>query len=158
MSCVRPSARAQLHAGAARAMLAERQEPATVVPHLLATEPANDEMVVEVLRVAAATAVEQGVADLAHSYLSRALSEPPPEDSLADVLAGLGQAEALGGRALEEACRHLEEAAEHTTDPAEHVSFGAGEEQGDRVIAASNATPVWVAWVQRSGVSVRRGP
>ena len=75
---LRPSARAQLHAGAARAMLAERQEPATVAPHLLATEPANDEMVVEVLRAAATTAFEQGVADLAHSYLSRALSEPPP--------------------------------------------------------------------------------
>jgi hypothetical protein len=77
---LRPSARAQLHARAAKAMLAERQQPAAVGPHLLATEPANDEMVVEVLRAAAATAFEQGAADLAHTYPSRALAEPPPRN------------------------------------------------------------------------------
>jgi DNA-binding CsgD family transcriptional regulator len=118
---LRPSARARLHAGAAKAMLVERQQPASVAPHLLATQPANDEAVVDVLRAAAASAFEQGAADLAHTYLTRALAEPPPEGSLADVLAGLGLAEALGGRALEEACRHLEEAAEHTAEPAQRV-------------------------------------
>jgi DNA-binding CsgD family transcriptional regulator len=102
-------------------MLAEGQPPARVAPHLLATEPANDDEAVRILRAAATTALDQGAADLAHTYLARALAEPPRGEARADVLASLGRAETLEGQALDQACGHLEEAAERTHDPAERA-------------------------------------
>jgi DNA-binding CsgD family transcriptional regulator len=113
-----PGTRARLHAQAAAALVAEGQPPARVAPHLLVTEPANRQRVVELLRRAASEALAQGAADLAQTYLERALAEPPDEDGLPDVLADLGLADATVGTDLGRASRHLEAAAEMTADPA----------------------------------------
>jgi DNA-binding CsgD family transcriptional regulator len=114
---LRPAARARLHARAAAALVAERQPAGQVAPHLLMTDAAGDQRTVGVLRIAAATAVAQGAADVAQTYLRRALEEPPDAGVRADVLADLGLAEALTGRELELAGEHLEEAARQTGDP-----------------------------------------
>ena len=80
------------------------------------TEPAGDEMTVRVLREGAAAAIGQGAADIAQTYLRRAVEEPPATEERATVLAELGLATALVGQDLERACEHLEASAVATTD------------------------------------------
>src|SRR5262249_57228003 len=77
----------------ARTVAADR-----VAAHRLATGPASDAWVVERLSAAAATARERGAAEVAASYLRRALAEPATPAERPELLRRLGVAEwAAGG-------------------------------------------------------------
>jgi DNA-binding CsgD family transcriptional regulator/tetratricopeptide (TPR) repeat protein len=79
-------ARGQEHRRAA-ALLAERGAAAErIASHLLAIDPAGDEWVVRTLYEAAETALDQGAAQSAVTYLRRARREPPPSSMANEVL------------------------------------------------------------------------
>jgi DNA-binding CsgD family transcriptional regulator len=105
------SARAELHARAARLLADSGAPPEVVASHLLAAEAVADAWVVETLRTAARISFTRGSPQLAASYLRRALAEPPPAQARADVLGELGTAEALSGDPA--GIGHLERALEH---------------------------------------------
>lgn len=67
--------------------------PERVAAHLLRTPPHGDAWAVAILREAARR--PRVTADVAVSYLGRALAEPPDDDARAQVLAELGAAETL---------------------------------------------------------------
>jgi DNA-binding CsgD family transcriptional regulator len=81
-----------------------------VAAHLLHVPPRARAAVVETLREAAQRASDEGAADVARSYLERALVEPPEAHQRADVLFELGSAELRSG--LPGALGHLREAHE----------------------------------------------
>lgn len=85
--------RADLHRQVAQ-LRANAEDPEQVAVHLLRTEPSADPRVVEILRAAAGQATERGAPDAAMRFLRRALAEPPAEGTRAEVLLGLGMAEA----------------------------------------------------------------
>ena len=103
-----PGERAGLHVAAARCLAAEGASPHHIAAHLLASDPAGDDWVVESLLSAARSAIANGAPDSAVAYLRRALSEPPPERLLPDVLLELGFAESYAGDP--QAAAHLEAA------------------------------------------------
>ena len=79
-----------------------------VAAHLLATGPAGDPWVVERLSAAADIAGERGAAEVAASYLRRALAEPAAPAARPALLRRLGVAEWAAGEPA--AIGHLEEA------------------------------------------------
>jgi DNA-binding CsgD family transcriptional regulator len=81
-----------------------------VAAHLLHVPPRARASVVATLREAAQRASDEGAADVARSYLERALVEPPDAHERADVLFELGSAELRSG--LPGALGHLREAHE----------------------------------------------
>ena len=85
-----------------------------VAAHLLATGPASDAWVVERLNSAATTARERGAAEVAASYLRRALAEPPTPAERPELLRRLGVAEWAAGEPA--AIGHLEEALNEARD------------------------------------------
>jgi DNA-binding CsgD family transcriptional regulator len=84
--------------------------PQRVAAHLLHVSPKGRAAVVATLRDAAARASGDGAAEVATSYLERALVEPPAEHQRANVLFELGSAELRAG--LPGALGHLREAHE----------------------------------------------
>ncbi|HET6353182.1 AAA family ATPase [Streptomyces sp.] len=89
---VAPSRRQELHAGAARFLLARVAAPDQVAHHVLHCAPGQP-FAPEVLRRAAAEASDAGAHDRAALYLRRALREPLTEEERAAVLCLLGEAE-----------------------------------------------------------------
>ena len=90
-------------------LLADGGAPAQrVAAHLLHVPPRGRASVVATLREAAQRASGEGAADVARSYLERALAEPPDEHQRADVLFELGSAELRSGQPG--ALGHLQEA------------------------------------------------
>ena len=87
-----------------------------VAAHLLATGPAGDPWVVKRLSTAADIAGERGAAEVAASYLRRALAEPAPEPERPPLLRRLGVAEWAAGEPT--AIGHLEEALNEARDAA----------------------------------------
>ena len=87
-----------------------------VAAHLLATGPASDAWVVERLSAAADTAWERGAAEVAASYLRRALTEPATPARRPELLRRLGVAEWAVGEPA--AIGHLEEALNEARDAA----------------------------------------
>jgi DNA-binding CsgD family transcriptional regulator len=86
------------HRRAAR-LLAEHGAPAErIAPHLLAVEPQADADVVEGLRAGAAAASARGAPDIAATYLSRAMAEPPAPGQRLAVLTELGSALGMANR------------------------------------------------------------
>jgi DNA-binding CsgD family transcriptional regulator len=85
-----------------------------VAAHLLATGPASDAWVVERLSAAAAIARERGAAEVAASYLRRALAEPATPAERPELLRRLGVAEWAAGEPV--AIGHLEEALNEACD------------------------------------------
>ncbi|MGN6177152.1 MAG: ATP-binding protein, partial [Streptosporangiaceae bacterium] len=79
-----------------------------VAAHLLATGPTGDAWVVERLSAAADTTWERGAAEVAASYLRRALAEPAPPAERPALLRRLGVADWAVGEPA--AIGHLEEA------------------------------------------------
>jgi DNA-binding CsgD family transcriptional regulator len=106
--------RAADHRRAGR-LLATDAPAERVASHLLATEPAHDEWVVDLLREAADAALARGAPDAAADYLRRAVAEPPPPPQRATLLHRLGSAEARAGEPG--AIDHLAAAVELADDP-----------------------------------------
>jgi DNA-binding CsgD family transcriptional regulator len=92
-----PGKRAGLHAAAARRLADQGASAHSVAAHLLATDPAGDDRVVDSLWAAARTAIANGAPDSAAAYLRRALAEPPSEPLRPDLLLELGFAESYAG-------------------------------------------------------------
>jgi DNA-binding CsgD family transcriptional regulator len=98
-----PAERSDSHLTAARILREASVAADQVAAHLMATEPAGEDWVVEVLREAAVDALASGAADLAVGYLRRAVREHPGGRRSAELLAELGRAEVAAGdaRAIE---------------------------------------------------------
>ena len=98
------------HERAAELLVEGGAGPERVAAHLLNVPPRARASVVATLREAARRASSEGAADVASSYLERALAEPPDAQQRADVLFELGSAELRSG--LPGALGHLQEAHE----------------------------------------------
>lgn len=103
-----PRHRASAHGRAARHLAEEAAPRENVAAHLLHTEPASDDRVVELLRDGGAIALDRGTPQQAVSYLRRALAEPPQREVRTRVLQELGAAELAAG--APEALPHLSDA------------------------------------------------
>jgi DNA-binding CsgD family transcriptional regulator len=110
-----PGRRSLMHRAAARLFAAEGASPDRVALHLLHTEPAGEQWVVEALRAAAASASIGGAPEQAAGYLRRALKEPAAASERAVVLHQLGAAELLARDPA--AADHLTRALDATEDP-----------------------------------------
>ena len=109
------SRRLFLHARAAEVLSRRNCTPEEVAAQLLATQPADQSWVVEILREAARRSLKLGDSAQAVAYLDRALAEPPADDRRAAVLSELGRAEARTG--APEAAWHLRTAMDLAPDP-----------------------------------------
>ena len=98
------------HERAAELLLESGAPTQRIGAHLLHVPPRARGWVVATLREAAERASDEGAADVASSYLRRALEEPPEPQLRADVLFELGSAELRSGSP--EALGHLREAHE----------------------------------------------
>ena len=105
------------HARAARLLADRRCAPEEIAAQLLETPPAGEEWVVDALREASVRALALGDSEVAVTYLTRALAEPPPDLRHAAMLAELGRAEARTG--APSAVEHLEQAIALALDPCE---------------------------------------
>jgi DNA-binding CsgD family transcriptional regulator len=114
------TARAAAHARVARTLTEENAPLDEVAAHLLLSEPAGRDDVVEILRRAAHAALRRGAPQSAAAYLRRALAEGGRSAHLA-LLQELGRAEALAGdlRGID----HLREAISLADDPAVRVGI-----------------------------------
>jgi DNA-binding CsgD family transcriptional regulator len=112
--------RSRMHLDAARFLTERGADRHRVASHLLATEPAGDPWIVEMLRAAAADAMAHGVADSAVGYLTRARSEQA-STSEGRLLRELGAAELFAGRHA--ALDHLREALSMVTDVRERAEI-----------------------------------
>jgi DNA-binding CsgD family transcriptional regulator len=110
-----PPEQSDLHASAARLLVAEDAGLGAVAVHLLATAPNGDRDAVTMLCDAARSAVTGGAPDTARALLRRALDEPPDAELRPRVLFDLGNAEHEIGDAA--APSHLREAGETADDP-----------------------------------------
>jgi DNA-binding CsgD family transcriptional regulator/tetratricopeptide (TPR) repeat protein len=118
-----PRRRARAHRDAARLLRRSGAAAERVASHLLAATPAGDLEVVDVLRDAARSATQEGAPDLAVRYLKRALGEPPPDESRAELLRELGAAEQSAGQ-FAAAAEDLRRALECTDDLATKIELG----------------------------------
>jgi len=101
-----PGERMQWHGRAAAVQLAAGAEPDRVAVHLLASGPRGDPQTVDVLRLAARTARQRGAADVAATYLRRALAEPPDATMTPELTLELGSS-ALAAGDIDTAVEHL---------------------------------------------------
>jgi DNA-binding CsgD family transcriptional regulator len=105
---ISPDRREDLHSEAAKLLLSERTDHDGACAHLLALGPGERSWVVDALRQGARVALSRGAPEVACSYLSRALSEPPADHLRVRVLCELALAEEhVGSQA---AIEHLREA------------------------------------------------
>jgi DNA-binding CsgD family transcriptional regulator len=110
-----PRERAQMHARAAHILTEKGASEERIAAQIVEAEPMGDPGRVELLRRVAADALARGAPASAAASLRRALLEPPPDASRADVLVELGSVEySLASR---EAVGHLTSAVELSTDP-----------------------------------------
>jgi DNA-binding CsgD family transcriptional regulator len=116
-----PGKRAGLHAAAARRLTDEGVSAHRIAAHLLATDPAGDDRVVESLLPAARAAIANGAPDSAVAYLRRALAEPPSGPLRPGLLLELGFAESYAGDP--QAPAHLTQALDTTTNATAQVSI-----------------------------------
>ncbi len=121
-----------------------------VAAHLLATGPAGDGWVVKRLAAAAGTAGERGAADVAASYLRRALAEPAAPAERPALLRRLGVAEWAAGEPA--AIGHLEEALTEAGD-ATAIAAAAGPLANAYLI--SDQADIAVAVLQRAIARIR---
>ncbi len=114
-----PAARADGHRRAALLLADQGASASQLGAHLLRAEPAADDRIVELLRQAAAEAVDSGDPPTAVRLLRRALSEPPAAQQRELVLGELGEAEALARDPA--AAEHLEQALTLSERPTDRV-------------------------------------
>jgi DNA-binding NarL/FixJ family response regulator len=120
---VPPRRRARLHQKAARLLWQAGEAAEGAASHLLAAAPTGDREVIEILLAAARSATRTGAPDLAVRYLRRALAEPPPDTSRAELLRELGAAEQSAGR-FAAAAEDLRRALEGSDDIAAKIEIG----------------------------------
>jgi DNA-binding CsgD family transcriptional regulator len=106
---------AQDHARAAAILAANGASEQRIAAQIVEAEPAGDPERVELLRRVAADALGRGAPAAAVAALERALAEPPPPASRAEVLLELGSAELR--IATPRAVEHLAAAVARTRDP-----------------------------------------
>ena len=116
-----PGGRAGLHAAAARRLASEGASAQHVAAHLLASDPAGDEWVVDSLVLASRAASASGAPGSAAAYLRRALAEPPSGQLRPEVLLQLGFAESYAGDP--QAVTHLGQAVDAVAKPAAQVAI-----------------------------------
>jgi DNA-binding CsgD family transcriptional regulator/tetratricopeptide (TPR) repeat protein len=116
------TARARLHARAARILTAGGASAPRIAVHLLHTPPTGTPGVVQTLRGAADVALAEGAPEVASSYLRRALEEPCEANHQAELLIALGSAESQAGHP--DAVEHLTAGFEHATNPDGRVAAG----------------------------------
>src|SRR5262252_8257297 len=121
-----------------------------VAAHLLATGPAGDGWVVERLSAAAGTARERGAAEVAASYLRRALAEPAPPAERPALLRRLGIAEWAEGEPA--AIGHLEEALNEARDV---TAIAAAAGQLANAYLISDQADTAVAVLERAAARIR---
>ena len=121
-----------------------------VAAHLLATGPAGDAWVVERLSAAADTAWERGAAEVAASYLRRALAEPATPAQRTAILLRLGIAEWAAGEPA--AIGHLEGALNEARDAAE-IAAAAGPLANALIISDQADTAVTL--LERAAARIR---
>ena len=109
-----PGERERAHALAAVILAEAGAPPERIAAHLLLAPPAGDRLAVATLREAARRALAAGGAEVAISYLRRAVEEPPEENERAEVLFELGSAEVLIEAPV--AAQHLADALSLTDD------------------------------------------
>jgi DNA-binding CsgD family transcriptional regulator len=110
-----PSARAEMHARAARHLRERGAEPEAVAAHLLLCEPEGEAEALAVLEAAAARADERGAPESVVTYLARALPEVNDAPARGEILHRLGRA---GVAARDPASlEHLQAAAQNVADP-----------------------------------------
>lgn len=126
-----PSRRALAHRRAAQLLADDGASPDDVAGQLVHSEPLFDPWVVDILRAAAASAIERGAPDAAVGYLRRARIEPPRHELRPIVLRELGSAQLRAGEftdhetsARGSAAAHLQEALELTSDSRERAEIG----------------------------------
>jgi DNA-binding CsgD family transcriptional regulator len=107
--------RAEGHARAARILAASGASEERVAAQITEAEPTGDPDRVELLRRVAADAHARGAPAAAAAWLGRALAEPPPPATKAEVLLELGSAELR--LAAPQAVEHLATAVELIEDP-----------------------------------------
>jgi DNA-binding CsgD family transcriptional regulator len=112
--------RAQGHRRAAQLLAEQPGAQERVARHLLVSEPAGDDWVVEQLVEAACGAGKQGAPESEAVFLRRALAEPPPPGDRFALLLDLGMAEASAG--LADWPEHLQQAVD--TAPNAEVAGG----------------------------------
>jgi hypothetical protein len=111
-----PRERAQMRARAARILAEKGAAEERIAAQIVEAEPMGDPGRVELLRRVAADALARGAPASAAASLRRALLEPPPDASRAEVLVELGSVEY--SLASPEAVGHLRSAVELSTHPA----------------------------------------
>ncbi len=109
--------RAQGHRRAAQILAGQPGARESVPKHLLSSEPAGDEWVVERLVEAARAAARNGAPESTAAFLRRALVEPVPPQEEPRLLIELGMAEASAG--LDGWHEHLQRAVDTAPDAAE---------------------------------------
>jgi DNA-binding CsgD family transcriptional regulator len=114
-----PAEIASAHREAAALLMAEGERGDALVPHLLASLPRGEGLVVEQLRIAAQRAAVRGAPDVSARCLRRALLEPPPVEDHYVVLLELGTAEMHAGSS--DALNHLAAAAAKAPRPVEQA-------------------------------------
>lgn len=92
-----PIERGRAHRRAAELLDARGADAEKVAAHLMVGNRAGQAWSVDRLRAAASRSVARGAPESAVRYLTRALEEPPPVETAADVLLELGEAEGLAG-------------------------------------------------------------
>ncbi len=112
---IAPRERAQAHARAAGILAEKGASEERMAAQIAEADPIGDPARVELLRRVAADAVRRGAPAAAAALLGRALAEPPPPASRAEVLAELGAVEYSLARP--EAIAHLTSAVELIGDP-----------------------------------------
>jgi predicted ATPase len=110
-----PRERAKAHARAAGILAEKGASEERIAAQIAEAEPIGDPARVELLRRVAADALVRGAPAAAAALLRRALMEPPPVATRADVLVELGSVEY--SLASPEAVGHLTSAVELITDP-----------------------------------------
>jgi DNA-binding CsgD family transcriptional regulator len=107
--------RARHHERAAELLRDAGADPDRIAVHLLATRPQTNAQTVETLRQAAESARRRGAAEVAVTYLQRALDEPPQPELEPVLRYELGRA-ALSAGELEIAIDQLRRAAQELQD------------------------------------------
>ena len=110
-----PGERSVGHRRAARLLAAAGRPADRIATQLVATEPAGDRWVVDVMRDAARQALARGSPEAASNYLGRALAEPPDVARLPALLREFGTAQARAGD--NEAVGTLRHAMDVTPEP-----------------------------------------